>query len=277
VRKALGADVRLGPLARVYVQGSYRNRVNVRQESDVDLGVLYTGDSFGVEYPAGMTHAEFGNQPATYTYAQLKDDVERALAAYLGKRAIHRGAKAFDVHENSYRIDADVVPVFEHRRYGEDGTYICGVEFRPDNGGRIVNWPERLYENAHWLDQHYENAVAKNTATGRCYKGIVRILKSVRNGMEEAGISAAKAMDGFFVECLAWNVPAAAFGHDTWDQDVQASLAFLWASTRSAELCSEWGEVSELKHLFRGSPDSKRQQAHAFLDAAWSYVGVRSS
>ena len=34
----------------VFTQGSYRNRVNVRQESDVDIGILCY-DSFFPEYP----------------------------------------------------------------------------------------------------------------------------------------------------------------------------------------------------------------------------------
>lgn len=275
IRKALAATSALSDVTRLYVQGSYRNRVNVRQESDVDIGVLYSGNSFGADYPEGMGDADFGNTAATYTYRQFKNDVEVALVSYFGRSAIHRGNKAFDVHENTYRIDADVVPMFVHRRYGRDRQFICGVEFVPDSGGRVVNWPERLYESPRWPNQHYENAVSKNAATGRRYKGVVRILKSLRNEMEAAGVAAAVPVCGFLVECLVWNVPAGVFGNTTWDRDVQASLLSLWTNTKAFDPCAEWREVSQLKYLFRGSSDLKRQQAHAFVDAAWSYIGVR--
>lgn len=273
VRKALDADDKLSPVTRVYVQGSYRNRVNVRQESDVDLGVLYTGGTFGVDYPEGKVDSDFGNTAARYDYREFKNDLEQALVKHFGRRAVQRGDKAFDIHENTYRLDADVVPMFLHRRYQNDGTYISGVQFNPDSGGRIVNWPERLYDNSRWPDQHYENGVSKNTTTGHRYKGVARIVKSLQNEMNDTGIAAAKPILGFEVECLVWNVPNVAFGRDTWSEDVQASFAFLWGNTRSDDMCSEWGEVSELKYLFKGSPQ-KRQRAHAFIDAAWSYVGV---
>lgn len=277
IRDAFDSDAKLRPITRVYVQGSYRNRVNVREDSDVDIGVLYKGDSFGVSYPQGKTDADFGLINATYSYKNFKDDIGLALVRYFGPHSVRRGSKAFDIHENSYRVDADVVPMFVHRRYDNDSGYICGVQFQPDNGGRIINWPERLYDNSHWPNQHYENGVTKNTITARRYKGVVRILKSLRFEMESVNITAAKQIGGFLVECLVWNVPVVRFGNSTWDGDVQASIAFLWENTNSDTSCSEWGEVSELKYLFKGLPSSKREQAHAFIDQAWTYIGVRSS
>lgn len=275
VRKAFLNDPGVANITRVLPQGSYRNRVNVRRESDVDLGVLYTGNTFFADYPPGMTRSDFGNLPGTKQYGAFKDEIERALVSHFGRSAVRRGNKAFDIHENSYRIDADVVPMFVHRRYRSDRSYVCGVELRADSGERIVNWPERFYDDSHWPDQHYENGVTRNAATGRRYKGVVRILKTLRNKMEEAGISAAKPIAGFFVECLVWNVDVECFGSGTWDQDIQNTLAYLWRETQEPGACAEWREVSDWKYLFKGLPDSKRQQANAFIDAAWSFVGER--
>lgn len=275
IRKALDADAKLAPITKVYVQGSYRNRVNVRQDSDVDIGILYTGNSFFPDYPVGTSEEDFGNIDGDYSYSDFKNDVGRALIRQFGASAVHRGSKAFDIHKNTYRVDADAVPVFVHRRYSQNGSYICGVQLNPDDGGKIINWPERLFDEAHWPNQHYENGVAKNSATNRNYKGVVRILKTLRNTMEAEGFAAAKPIFGFLIECLVWNVPNPNFVHSTWDGDVQAALLHLWSNTKTMEQCDEWGEVSELKYLFRGSPASKREQAHVFIDAAWSYIGVR--
>lgn len=275
IRKALNEDEKIRPLTKVYAQGSYRNRVNVRQDSDVDIGVLYTGNSFFPLYPEGTNKETFGNIDGDCSYSQFKEAVGKALIRKFGAGVVHRGNKAFDIHENTYRIDADVVPVFVHRRYNRDGSYICGVQLNPDDGGKIINWPERLFDDHTWPDQQYENGVSKNTATSRSYKGVVRILKKLRYVMEDKGIAAAKPVSGFLVECLVWNVPNSLFRKFTWDEDVQAALAHLWSNTQSLEQCNDWGEVSELQYLFRGSPASKREQVHAFVDAAWSYIGVR--
>jgi hypothetical protein len=275
VRKAMDKSPTLGNVTKVYVQGSYRNRVNVRQDSDVDIGVLYTGNTFLPDYPAGMTKEQFGNVDSSYTYEEFKNAVGQALVAHFGSAAVKRGNKAFDIHENTYRIDADVVPLFRHRRYNKDGTYWCGVELRPDSGPGIVNWPERLYDDPHWGQQHYERGVAKNEATNRTFKGAVRIVKKLQHRMEDEGIAAAKAVPGFLIECLVYNVPNNRFDDDTWDRVIQSVFARIRAATITPEGCADWEEASGWKWLFRGSPDEKRAQAFKFIDTAWDYVGVR--
>ena len=106
----------------VFLQGSYRNRVNVRQNSDVDIGILCR-DPFFYELPENCTAQDFNIIPATYHYYQFKNEVEGALIDYFGKSAVHRGNKAFDIKENSYRVEVDVAPFFEHRRYSINGRY----------------------------------------------------------------------------------------------------------------------------------------------------------
>lgn len=275
IKNALNANEILSINSKVYVQGSYRNRVNVKQDSDVDVGIIYTGNTFYPDYPKGMTASDFGNIDGDYNYGDFKNEVEKALVAYFGKDAITRGNKAFDLHENSYRVDADVVPTFEHRRYSKDGSYICGVQLYPDSGGKIINWPEKLFDNTSWPSQHYENGVAKNTNTGRRYKGVVRILKKLRNRMADEGIAEANPIPGFLIECLVWNSPSSGFIGESWEDDTRNCITHVWSSTKTAEECNDWGEVSEYKYLFRGSPDSKRQEAHSFINAAWDYIGVK--
>jgi hypothetical protein len=223
-----------------------------------------------------MTASEFGNSCGGYNYSEFKNEVEKSLVAYFGKDSLTRGNKAFDLHENTYRIDADVVPTFEHRRYSKDGSYICGVQLQPDRGRKIINWPEKLFDNPNWPSQHYENAVVKNTSTGRRYKGVVRIIKKLRNIMDDNGIAEANPISGFLIECLVWNSPNTKFIGDSWEDDTRNCITYIWSSTKSAENCNDWGEVSEYKYLFRGSPDSKRQEAHSFINAAWDYIGVKN-
>lgn len=250
---------------KVFTQGSYRNNTNVRKDSDVDIAVVCY-DVFFPDYPQGTTKETFGNINSNYSYQTFKNEVEDALIDRFGRAAVNRGNKAFDVHENSYRVEADVAPFFEHRRYHPSGSYLSGVELRPDNGmpAKVINWPQ----------QHYENGVNKNKATGRRYKALVRILKCLRNEMADAGFSEAEPIPGFLIECLVWNVPNDYFGHDTYILDVRSCLAYLFNNTLNDDSCSEWGEVSELKYLFRPGQKWTRQQAHDFISKAWDYIGL---
>ena len=253
----------------VFVQGSYKNNTNVREDSDVDICVRCL-DVFFYDFSMadGITKDDADISDASYTYAQFKNDVGQALAAKFGERGVTRGNKAFDVHENSYRVDADVVPCFEHRRYTHKDAngkcvHISGTEFRPDDGGRVINWPEQQYENGVW----------KNGKTGNRFKFITRALKRLRNEMAEESVSQADPVASFLIESLVWNVPNEGFGHEAYTNDVRSALAHTFNNTIQDEDCKDWGEVSDLKYLFRGVQPWTREQAHVFLGAAWDYVG----
>ena len=268
VKKAIAASTVLAKHnVEVFAQGSYANRTNVRQDSDVDICVLCTDVCFTMLMD-GLTDTDVGLTSHPYTYLQFKDEVQKALVNSFGRAAVSRGNKAFDIHANSHRIDADVVPCFEHIRYfrwadssiGENH----GTELRPDNGGRVINWPQ----------QNYDNGVQKNSDTGRRFKSIVRIMKRLRNHMVDEGIASAKVTPSFLNECLVWNVPNDGFGHDTYTDDVRNTIAHLWNETRSIDTCGEWREISELKYLFRGESWS-REQVNTFLQAAWDRIGFK--
>lgn len=99
---------------------------------------------------------------------------------YFGRAAVSRGDRgAFDIHETSCHVEADVAAFFTHRGYSKDGSYHEGVALRTDRENRrIINWPE----------QHCENGVNKNRQTGTRFKSVVRILKALSNEMAEGGI-----------------------------------------------------------------------------------------
>lgn len=254
-----------GKTIEVFAQGSYRNGTNVRAESDVDVCVRYM-DVFFADYPPGYTRTDFGNSKASYSYAQFKTDVGKALVSYLGAKAVTRGNKAFDLHENTYRVDADVVPTFEHRRYRVSNgrhSYLSGTELRPDDGGRIVNWPH----------QNYDNGTSKNKATGTRFKKLVRVLKRLRYDMLAAKIEAANPIPSYLIECLAWNTPNTAFAAEDYTSNLRSILGHLYQNTSTDDSCSEWGEVNELKYLFRSPQPWTRAQVNAFVVAAWNRVG----
>ncbi len=265
VRNAINASDRLkNRNIKVFAQGSYRNNTNVKHDSDVDLGVLCY-DTFFFDLPDGATREQFDISTATYSYEEFKNNTENVLVSYFGASAVKRGNKAFDIHESSYHVDSDVATFFEYRRYSTNGQYLSRVELRPDNGGRVINWPE----------QHYNNGVSKNNDTSRRFKALVRIIKSLCNYMADQGIVIAKSTPSFLIECLTWNVPNDNFGKYTYADDLRACLAFLFNNTISDDKCSEWGEVSELKYLFKGSQKWTREQAHNFISSAWDFVGFK--
>ncbi len=271
VRKAIKASSQLMNLdVTVFAQGSYRARTNVRQNSDVDVCVRYNSTFFEC-YPEGKARGDFGNIPGTMGFQDYKQLLHSAFEDYFGADGVTRGNKAFDVYANTYRIDADVVPTFEYRWYtgrlNPNGThhFHSGVAFDSDQGTRIINWPQ----------QTYENGVLRNTNTGRKYKRTIRILKRLRDMMQTDNVAEAKPISSFLVECMAWNANTDAFLKDSYTDTLRHLIADLWNRTRKDEDCGEWGEVNELKYLFRPSQPWNSQQTNSFLHAAWNYIGYK--
>lgn len=246
-----------------FLQGSYRNNTNVRRDSDVDIGILCT-DTFFYELPQGTGPGDFELRPATYTYSQYKNDVESALVDYFGRTAVVRGKKAFDVHETTYHVEADVAPFFPYRRYAANGTYLEGVQLITDEeSAAIVNWPE----------QHYTSGCQKNNDTGTRFKSVVRALKALSNEMAQQHVAGGE-IPGFLIECLVWNVPTNYFGDSTYTADVKAALAHIHVHTRTDAECENWLDVSQLKELFGPERKWTRGQANAFAAAAWAYADL---
>jgi hypothetical protein len=267
VRTAISKYTPLSELnPSVFLQGSYRNKTNVRQNSDVDICVQLDG-TFYPEYPAGANDSTFGNAPAQITFRDYKVLVGAALGKTFGKAAVTRGDKAFKVHENTYRIDSDVVATFEHRRYTlrPDGSasFLTGIGFYTDSGRWIINWPE----------QNYRNGLAKHERTQRRYRKVVRMLKRLRDVMQQESVAASKDVASCLIEALVWNAPDDHFGHATYRQDLRAVMAHCFNNTMTDVDCAEWGEVNELKYLFRSAQPWNRTRAHAFLNAGWNRVG----
>jgi len=277
IRNAIGKSPHLKHRTiRVFVQGSYRNRVNAPKDSDVDVGVL-CDETFSFNLPDGKKRADYNIEPASYSYAQFKNELGEALVDYFGgEPKVVRGNKAFTVRETTYHVEADVVPFFEHREFDDSHAWRYGVSLFPDDGmRRIDNYPERLLDRWPSTPQHYENGVTKNEATSRTFKRTVRILKALATEMAEAGIPEAVNIPGFLIECLVWNATDNRFKHDTWDAVVQDVLLFLWSTTKEATDCATWTEVDGIKYLFHETQKWTRSEAHAFIFKAWSYVGIR--
>lgn len=266
IRQAIQVSNEIPTSVRVYVKGSYKTNTNVRQDADVDVCVEWT-DSFYVStwgQTEGMGPAELRYTPTTnpMTPTDFRARVERALLRQFGSAMVDTsGDKAIDVAAGSNTLDADVVPCFKMHRYDTPDRYVVGQRLFPKRGGWIDNFPQ----------QNYDNGVAKNTATSRRYKQIVRCIKRLEAEFFEEG-RIPREYPGYLIECLVYNVPNWKFDHATLYTDMQLVLDYLWDATNSQEEADKLEEVNELLMIFRGRRDRVPKNAHAFIDTAWRHI-----
>ena len=248
----------------VFTQGSFANRTNIPQESDVDI-CIRSMRAFFPQYPEGLTASTFGNETADFTFAQFKDDVQNALRVRFGSD-VKRGDKCFSLRENSYRVDADVTATLEHRRYNSAKVddYYSGTAFNTDSGKRIINWPK----------QHIENGNAKHGRTKDQFKKIVRMLKRLQFDLIDNSVIAKKLVPSYAIECCVFNLSDASLSAviDRYAQ-VRNVIIGIFAATKDDESCKEWVEVNHLKWLFRPGQPWTRDDVRELMRAAWRHVG----
>jgi len=247
---------------KIFAQGSYPANTNIRRDSDIDINACSTGIFFA-DYPAGYTREYFGNSGASVGFGSFKDAIGAALVARFGAAGVTRGDKAFDIHENTYRLDADVVPTFEYRIYSPNGSYIEGVRFITDSGKTITNFPQ----------QSLVNGIAKNNATSRRYKQLVRIMKNLRNEMQEKKIESANNFASFLIESILWNISDSCYSSSSLYECVERVTSQAWYNLYAEDRCRDWMEVNNVKRLFGWDQPWTRQQAEAFLWDARQYIG----
>lgn len=261
----------------MFAQGSYRNRTTVPRDSDVDICVMARGVFMSswdwVEANASSERIEELQREAEirsitdYDFPTYKNEVEAALVDHFERAFVKRGDKAFDIHENTYRVESDCLAAWKYRNWRRNSfgrlESVDGVTFQTDKGVWIENYP----------DQQFERGEIKHALTAKHYRSVVRILKNLRNEMADEGNKAAEPIPSFLIECLVWNVPNSVFGNRTWYVELREALRTIYLATEDDERCKEWLEANGVKFLFHWQQGWTRAQANAFILAAWSEVG----
>ena len=188
-----------------YLQGSYRNDTNIRGDSDVDVvlemtsTVKYDTSSLS-QYEQGLVSASF--QPASYDWNDFRRETLKALEAGFGSSMVGQGNKSIKLKADPPRLAADVVVCMQHRRYTSYSSYVEGItSWALRDELWIVNYPK----------EHYKNGAGKSARTWDRYKRTVRMFKNARNRLVSTGRISADLAPSYFVECLIYNAPDAAF------------------------------------------------------------------
>ncbi len=266
IRDAIDAHAPFESMKRkVYAKGSYANNTNVRSDSDVDIAVE-CGDAFYYGHQTPGATPAIAAYTGEWTPGRLRSELVAALQVKFGDAVDTSGSTAIQIHSNSARVEADVVPCFEYRYY-----------FSPTNtreGTRIFRTDGAFMENYSALQ--LSNGRTKNSRTNHNYKKTVRILKRLENAMANDGHH--REVPSFFVECLVYNCPDDLFMLPSWGGTVKGVIAEIFRATEGPEPTDNgkrWVEVNEAKYLFGSHQKWTRADAREFAIAGWNYLDLK--
>ncbi|MFF7990497.1 hypothetical protein ACFZDG_11995 [Kitasatospora xanthocidica] len=267
VKDAIGAhdafdDVRSD--LTVVAKGSYPNNTNVRSDSDVDIKVQLNSLYYYDFAPGVVPFPDLSSNSYTgpWTPTRLRQEVGKALVNAFGSDVDDNHNVAFYVPPVAgSRPNVDVVPCFQYRLFtdGARSSFHTGSAVYCQDGKRIVNWPELQLVNGR----------AKNTSTGKRYKFVVRVLKSVENELCRKKLI--EAVPSYFCECLIYNVPDHVLKTGSFDDAVRLSLAEVYSQLESRS--GAMMEPNEIKKLFGPQQKWTVDTARELIEQAWAYLG----
>jgi len=263
IREAIAADPKLNKLSyEIFGQGSYANDTNVRLNSDIDINIRLNS-TFFTGYQNGKSDSDYGFESSAYSFREYKTDVANALVNHFGAGNVRHRDKCVEVIGNSYRVQADIVPTFKYILFTENNSRREGSKFISDSGNVHYNYAK----------QHIENGKAKNLATGKRFKRLVRILKRIRYRMIADQAPVNSNITSFLIEGLLWNVPNNIYNNElTWTGRLKESIIYIYEQSQNQQPCKEWGEVSEYLYLFHAERKWSIENVHEFMEQLWQYV-----
>lgn len=246
-----------------YLQGSYRNKTNVRGDGDVDLVVEYQGgwisDLTSLSEEEKNIYRTYTRE-SDYTWEKFRADVLVTLQRYYGNEGVQAGDKAIKVLARSDSLPADVVVCLPHRKYAyvrsnEDNHFVEGIVFwTQKEGEKIINYPK----------VHFSNGVLKNSdiKTNGLFKPTVRMFKNARTFLINNGKMTKKLAPSYFIECLIYNAPNSLF-KQSWTDTYVGIVNWLY----SQNLKSFMSQNEQIQLIGPNKDQWLETSAKTFIDA----------
>jgi len=238
----------------VFLQGSYKNDTNLRQDSDVDVVVqLEAKLQPQVAALSGFQLEQDQAHKLAYERWKLfRNQVLKALRATYGTEAVTPGRKSLKLAKGKIPASADVVV-----------TLRCGIGlafYLPDERRWVVSYPQ----------QHHAKGLRKERGTNGMYKRTIRMFKVARNHLIETDAIGDRTAPSYFIECLLYNVPNGLF-RPSFGQSYCGVVEYLAAASLQQFKCQNG--VQELfgssKDLWRVDEAQRLVQALGRLWEKW--------
>jgi hypothetical protein len=192
IREALDTyeDWLPGTIYEVFLQGSYKNDTNLRQDSDVDVVVRL--DTNIQPKIASLTGSELeeneAHKIAHGKWKSFRAQVFKALTSVYDAD-VTTGRKTITLKKGKLQASADVVVTIQCG----DGIAI----YIPDEHRWAVSYPK----------QRYKHGVSKEEATQSRYKRTIRMFKAARKQLVKSHLIKSGLASSYYIECLMSNVP----------------------------------------------------------------------
>lgn len=163
--------------AEIFLQGSYANSTNVRDNSDIDIVVIFKENIKYINFIGS-------NSVRDNVYSKINGKYNFQFT---------KGSKTIKYEGNADYVPVDIIPCVEYNDGKHIGIKIYDHKTKKD----IISYPK----------QHIENGKLKSNDTDGNYKKAVRMFKNARNYAVYKEMFGKHTCPSYCLECLLHNVP----------------------------------------------------------------------
>lgn len=259
----------------VFLQGSYANHTNIKDDSDIDVVVLaynvFGNNAREVLPPVKIEEFNRIYSDSYYTLEEFKEALYQRLNGVFssgGRINIERGNKTLKFNQNEefwQYVPVDIVPAFEYRKYSANSVVdkdkqIEGIKIYDSYKKEyIINYPKVHKRNGEDKNQIYR--------TNGNYKETIRIFKQIKKHLIDTKVISEDLMPSYNLECMLYNVPDNLFKKDLVER---IDVIIYWLNNN---LSMDFVEQHEMTKLFKDAQSFSNAkvfiQRCAFLAEHW--------
>lgn len=237
----------------VFLQGSYANATNIKQDSDIDVVLCYKDTYYYNIDNLSESQKNIFESSLSWRWKdffELKKAVLNFLKSKYSNNLVERKNKCINISKWwNIKVNVDVVPCFEYRMYKSywyfnTTDYYSWTKFLSDNNEGIINFQKI----------HQKKGEYKNQNTNENYKKVVRILKNAQKYLIDKWELLNKILSSFTIENIVYNISNSLFiKNNSLDVLTKEILRTLYNDMDIYEKYYFYEEVCELFWLLRWS------------------------
>ena len=197
----------------VYLQGCYADDTNVTSYENVDIVVqlnqTFNSDISSLNEAEKILYQENFEQ-SNYSYDEFWYDILKVLQRLTSDSLTMYGYKSVKFYNHQLGMNANLRVALQHRKYQ---NFLGPNRQWYTEGIRFLAHSEDKWETS-YPKLHYVHGAVKNLPnnTDGWFIAAVRMFKNARNRLVERGKIDTGLVPSYFLQCLLYNVPNAAFG-----------------------------------------------------------------
>lgn len=236
----------------VFLQGSYANATNIKQDSDIDVVLCYKDTYYYNIDNLSESQKNIFESSLSWRWKdffELKKEVLNFLKSKYANNLVERKNKCINISKWwNIKVNVDVVPCFEYRMYKSywycnTTDYYSWTKFLSDNNEGIINFQKIHREK--WEDKNFD--------TRSKYKEFVRIIKNYKKYLVDKSIIDEKLISSFLIENLMYNLDNSIFLEDnSYIEKLNKILTKIKSDMMDENKYRDYKEVCWLFYLLRG-------------------------